>query len=317
MSNKPKSQKNDEDLTKRKNLTEIAIDDFKSNNPDLDYQKLTVEYPSTLKEVDLSKKEMANIPIHPVVLSVICGTIFGDASMKIQKSYKNARLQFRHSTRQTEWFMWKVLCILKEFTSENSIIFQNPDGKQLNTALKEGEILGKWHYQSLVDPKLTSLHKHISPHNIKTIARSWLNHMNNYFLMTLWLDDGSLSKGRQGVISCNSTPEKDARILAEYLTTVWGIKCTAHVVTSKITPTNPTPMEITIDTFDDLEKLMRIIAPIIPVKTMLYKVCLYKSNDPAFLQRWISELKSLVRPEWHVELDKHYDYLDKTIGQQN
>lgn len=297
-----------EDKEARKKFVDLIVNDFRSKYPNLDYNQLTAQNPLT--HVYLNAKELSQIGFHPIVLSVICGTVFGDTSLAIQQKYTNARLQCRHSTRQTEWFMWKTLCILKDFSNEKSITFQPADGFQLTALTQNGEILGKWHYQSLVDTKLTKLQAQICPNNKKTLARFWLNHMNNYFLMTLWLDDGSLSKSRQGVISCNSTPQKEAEILAEYISIVWGVKCSARIVPSKATKTNPTPMEIAIADFENLEKFIRIIAPIVPVKSMLYKVCLYKSKNPTFLKRWISDLKAIVRREWHDDIDKHYAYLD-------
>jgi len=41
---------------------------------------------------------------------------------------------------------------------------------------------------------------------------------------------------------------------------------------------------------------------------MLYKVCFYPESV-SLQQRWASQdLKKLVRPEWHDELDKIYSY---------
>ena len=52
---------------------------------------------------------------------------------------------------------------------------------------------------------------------------------------------------------------------------------------------------------------------IIPVKSMLYKVCLYPIKS-SHLQRWTSELKTLVRQEWHAEIDQIYsDIAQKKI----
>lgn len=302
------------DVAYREALVTQLCDIFCKENPDCNYNNLDSTVTNPLPHVQLENKAMGQIKIHPVVLNVLCGTIFGDSNLKVQKNYANARLQFRHSTRQTEWFMWKALCILKDFSSEKCIWFQHPDGFQFDTAIQEGETLGKLRYQSRVDSTLTAIWKIVCPGSKKTICRSWLNHMNNYFLMTLWLDDGSLSKGRQGVISCNSTSKNEANILACYITTVWGVKCNAVLVPTKITKTNPTPMAINIADFENLEKFIRIIAPIVPVKSMLYKVCLYKPNDPAFLQRWISELKNMVRAEWHSVIDERYVYLNAMLS---
>lgn len=293
--------------TNTRKLTTFCENEFKTNYPNLDVTALVPIYPLS-SDIDLSNKEMSKTGLNPITLSVICGTVFGDGNLAIQTGYKKARLQYRHSTRQTEWFMWKTLCPLSEFVTEKSIQFQAPDGKQRKTEAIGGETLGKWKVATLVSEKLTKLHQKICPSNKKTIARFWLNHMNNYFLMTLWLDDGSLSKGRQGVISCNSTPLAQAKILAEYITTVWGAKCRADIVKTKATATNAEPVQIVFVDLENLQKFLRIVAPIVPVKSMLYKVCLFP-DDREILERWTSELKQLVRADFHYEIDKYYAYL--------
>lgn len=291
----------------KKRIAELGINDFKRRYPDFDVTKLKAKGPANLEEVDLSQKEMAQLGINPVVLSIICGTVFGDSNLSIQCGYKNARIQNRHSTRQTDWFMWKALCGLSPFTEESSISFQLPDGEQIKSARLPGEVLGKWKLATRVSEQLTQLRNIIAPRNKKTIARSWLNHMNDYFLMTLWLDDGSLTNARQGVLCINNVPFDQAQVLATYLTNVWGIHCKAKVVESRKTVTLLKPVEITIDDQDNLEKLLKIIAPIIPVESMLYKVC-FCPLDSSRQQRWASELKTLVRKEWHDTIDKYLAY---------
>lgn len=288
----------------------MSVKEFKKNYPesDLEVNNLIPTYPISLEGVKLEQKKIAQIKLNPIIVSAVCGMVFGDASLVINACYVNARLQMRHSTRQTEWFMWKSLCILKEFTEDTSICFQKPDGFQRRTMAVGGETLGKWKVLTKVNPELTKLHSIICPQGKKTFQRFWLNHMNNYFLMVLWLDDGSLNGARQGVISLNSTPLDQAKVLVQYMLTVWDIKCEAKIVESKQTQTNKSPVAITISDLDNLEKLLRIIAPIVPVKSMLYKVCLYP-EDSSRLQRWTSELKTLVRSEWHDDLDKYYAYL--------
>jgi hypothetical protein len=290
-------------------MVELAIEQFKLAYPNCHYTNLIPTKPKKMENVNISQKEMAQIQLNSVLLSVLCGTTFGDATLNIPAKYKNARLQYRHSTRQTEWFMWKSLCIFGDFTTEQNlkkgICFQNPDGKQAASLPRAGELLGKWKFQSTADERLTAVCNILCPNNKKKLQRFWLNHMNNYFLMTLWLDDGSLLNGRQGVISCNSTPKDQAEILADYITKVWDVECDIHLVPSKRTKTNQEPYQLTIHNFENLEKLIRIIAPIVPVKEMLYKVCLYK-NDASFLQRWIPYLKSVVPTDWHDSIDSLY-----------
>jgi hypothetical protein len=291
----------------KKTITQLTIKDFKRRYSDLDVTKLIPKKPLSLENVNLERKEMTQLDINPVSLSTICGTVLGDSNLAIAKSYANARIQCRHSTRQTDWFMWKALCALKPFLEESSISFQLPDGKQRSSEKLPGEILGKWKFSTRVHEELTKLRNIIAPNNKKTVARSWLNHMNDYFLMALWLDDGSLSKGRQGVISVNEMPLAEAEILANYITNVWGVSCKVSIIKSKATNTNPEPVQIEISDQDNLEKFLRIIAPIVPVESMLYKVC-FCPLDSSRQQRWASELKTLIREEWHDTIEKYLAY---------
>lgn len=298
-------------------LTHFCVNEFEQNYPNLDVKKLTATFPASLQNVNISEKQMAQVALNEVTKSVICGTVFGDGNIAIQTGYANARIQYRHSTRSTEWFMWKTLCAFAQFTSENTIQFQKPDGFQRKTEAIGGETLGKWTVSTLVNDKLTEVHNILRPssgssekktYGPKEIKRSWLNHMSDYFLMTLWLDDGSLVDARQGVLATYAIPEKEVRVLAGYIDTVWGVKCAVVAHPSRVTSMNTPAYQINIKDLDNLQKFLRIIAPIVPVKSMLYKVCLYP-EDVEILKRWTSELKTLVRPEFHGEINKYYAYL--------
>lgn len=301
---------NTEKIEASRSFVSLLIKEFRATYPDLNVNSLTPTSPNSLKKVDLTQKKMAQIGLHPVVLSTVCGTTFGDSNLAVQKGYKNARLSYRHSTRQKDWFLWKTLCVFKEFASEEGVQFQLPDGFQVEAVVADGECLGKLKMSTNVDPKLTELRNIIAPNNVKTIERRWLNHMNDYFLMTLWLDDGGLTGGlgREGVLTTGAMPLEQVQLLADYLTTVWDISCDAREITTQPPMKNGRFLtRLFIKDQENLLKLLRIIAPIIPVKPMLYKVCFFPDNV-SLQQRWASELKQLVRPEWHDALDEIYFY---------
>ncbi len=130
--------------------------------------------------------------------------------------------------------------------------------------------------------------------------------------MTLWLDDGSLTNKPfllrkeqsagygQGYFCLNSTPKSELEIFIHYIKTVWKIDC-------KLEQLQGNQYRIAISDETNLYKLMQVIAPLIPVKSMLYKVCFYPINK-TLLERWTTEIKKLVREEWHDEIDKQYFY---------
>lgn len=318
-----KYNRNQERINNSRILVNLIVNEFKEKYPefidDLKIKESLLQKPPGLpNSLDLSQSRITKLNLNPLILSVLCGTVLGDASLSIQKGYINARFQYRHSTRQTEWFMWKTLGPLNCFVLHNpsgagsaladpgnnlnSIQFQIPDGHQEKSSPIGGECLGKLKVSSLTSTILTSLHQIISKNNKICIERHWLNHMNAYFLMTLWLDDGSLLNKRQGYFCLYSTPESELIILANYIKSVWHIDCTVQRVPSK-----KNSFHIAIKDQDNLYKLMQVIAPLIPVKTMLYKVCFYPTNQN-LLERWTTEIKTLVRNEWHQEIDKQYLY---------
>lgn len=290
-----------------KPISQLMIADFKKRYPDLDVKKLKATYPPSLSNVDLSNKDMSNIDLPDVTIGVLCGTVFGDSSLDCSSS--SPRIQFNHTTRQKDWAFWKCFCGLQGLVNDTSVSFRLPDGKQVRSGHLPGEVLGKLHVNTLRKESSTKLLNKLGAiKGKKEIQRSWLNHMNDYFLMTLWLDDGSLtSYSREGVFCVHSMKREEAQILADYLDVVWGIKCSVRVVNSRITETNKEPVEIAIADLNNLEKLLRIIAPIIPVESMIYKVCLCPI-DSSHQQRWASELKQLVREEWHNTIDTYMLY---------
>ena len=269
-------------------------------------------YPKALNNVDLSTKRMQQLSLEPITLSVLCGTSCSDSSLKINKGYANARFQLKHSTRQFTWFTWKCFVVLKDFTSQEGVCFSYPDGYQKQTTSLPGEILGKLKIASKADPKLTQLHEIISVENKVKLQRFWLNHMNNYFLMTIWLDDGSLYNGRQGVICFNSFSEKEKQIFREYLLNVWSIK--THLQdTGKIMKNGQANKRIAISDQDSLLKLLRLVAPVIPIREMLYKVCFVPDGNPSLLQRWKTELKALVRTEFKEYIEEYYSEINDKL----
>lgn len=286
--------------------------------------------PQDLRYVDLTLKKMYNVQaqIGAIPLSVLCGTVMGDGGLYrhaafdpdtnqwVNKSYQQIKCKypattkvgflFKHSTRQAEWFYWKSLGALGAFCPiDTSFAFLRPEGYQREAYVEPYEIYGKLLVQSIAYAQLIDIFDILYAKGRKCFERKWLNHMNNYFLMTLWLDDGSLMNKTQGTLCLNSTPLKELYVLRDYLQTVWGIKMHPTKVPSKATATNPDPHQLDFDRQVDLLNFLRIIAPIIPVKTMLYKVCFFH-HDLDCRQRWTASLKAMVRLEWHEYIDYYY-----------
>ena len=279
-----------------------------SSNPwkNQDYVLVPEMQPQTLVDVFLKNKQMAQIPIPPIQKSVICGTCVGDASLKINKNYKNARIQCRHSTTQADWFFWKYLICLKNYVNGfDSICFQPIDGKQ---PFKPNSLYGKLKVTTKASPDFTQIYDLITSQKKINLQRKWLNHMNNYFLMTLWLDDGSLYHKNQGVFCLDSIPFEQQKVLSVYLKSVWRIECVVKP-TGKIMSNGKPSYRLHFKDQTNLLNFFKIIAPIIPVKQMLYKIKFVPKNNLDLLQRWASDVVELVHPDFKTDLKLEYTTL--------
>jgi hypothetical protein len=304
------SQINWKDSESRKSYVEERKKAFLLEYPEsVNFNQKPVTKPASLENVNLSRKDVANLQLKPILVSAIFGAIMGDGSIGIAKGYVNARYQSRHSTRQEEWFFWKAIALFGGFISEKGLMISKPDGFQVKSAVFPNEVLGKYRIQTCISPILTNIHNIIVVGKEKTFQRFWLNHMDANFLMVLWLDDGSLVGQRQGIWSLEAYPKADLNLFANYLKTVWNVKCSVKAAKDRVTLTLPDPHMLEIVDLDNLERLLEIIAPLVPVKSMLYKVCLCPI-DSSHLLRWTSKLKTLVRKEWHADIDDIYSAIN-------
>jgi LAGLIDADG DNA endonuclease family protein len=230
-------------------------------------------------------------------LALIFGSLLGDGSLKLHPGYVNARFSFRHSSKQRAYFEWKAkLC--GEISGRQSVFEQPADGFSSNTKLR---------YQSMALPALTELYDLTHDKRQFRIQRRWLNRMTSLSLAIWWLDDGSLiSNSRRGVFCTDGFDEASVKLLARYLQVAWGIQTTVAPIHRVWKDKQYDQYRIWIRSSEELKKLLRIIAPHIEVKDMLYKVLvLYK--DPILQQRWISELAALTsfsEAEISAEIDK-------------
>jgi len=61
---------------------------------------------------------------------------------------------------------------------------------------------------------------------------------------------------------------------------------------------------------------LKLIAPIIPVKQMLYKIMFVPKNNLPLLQRWTSEVVDLVQTEFKDQLQQDYNRILRTYPTQ-
>jgi len=265
------------------------------------------KFPPNIQYLTKPSDKMAQLNIEEPQRSILCGTIIADGSLRIKPKYRNARIQNRHSTRQFTWFFWKWLVALERFvTGLSAISFQNPDGYQRRTKADTEEILGKLHLYTKAHPDLTKLHAILCINNKEFIDRSWLNHMSDYFLMCVWLDDGSLYHSYQGCICLDYSTKEEQQVFCDYLKDAWDIE--AYVANSReVLSDGRERHRIFIANQSSLLKILRIVAPKVPVEEMIYKVLFVPRNNPELLQRWASEIKELVQPEFRAYVENFYE----------
>jgi hypothetical protein len=246
-----------------------------------------------LKE-SLKHKKIQQIPLSDECKAILLGSILGDGSLKISKSYRNARFSMRHSVSQEAYFYWKVKK-LREISTDNAVHVQEPDGFSKKSKL---------HYQSRALISLTQLYEIVSADNKLKIQRRWLNHLTPLSLMIWWLDDGSIiGSGKKGVLCTDAFDLKSVQLLANYLAKVWKIHVRIGVIRRRRPDRNVPETEVYRLWFScsELKKFLKLILPSIPVSQMIYKtMVLYK--DPQLQQRWISEMKSAL-PQFEKEID--------------
>ena len=225
------------------------------------------------------------VPLSDRVKEIILGSLLGDMSLKRQKGYRYARLQFRHSEKDKAYFFWKANQ-LKEIALSKAVSLSGPDGFSKKN--------GKYRFASKACEPLDTLYEYTHKNNKLRIRRRWLNKMTPLSLAVWWCDDGSLvgEGSRKGVICTDGFDEKSVKLLVKYLRKVWGVKAKASPVTRERKGVPTKYWRIWFSSTEELKKFLRIIIPYIPVKEMLRKVImLYK--DSQHQQRWISEIIKL------------------------
>jgi predicted NodU family carbamoyl transferase len=250
------------------------------------------------KRPDLSRKRLSVISLSDQCKQVILGSLLGDGCLTIQKGYKNARMQIRHSILQEDYLRWKFE-VLSEIAPERLQV-QKPDGYSKNQKIG---------FISNAMSQLTEIHQVVCKTNKLNIKRSWLNHITELGLLIWWLDDGSIiGSGREGVLCTDGFDLPAIKILQNYLHKVWKINTKIGRLSRKRDDQRNYTKDIYYRLYlnnTELQKLFHLIMPFMKVSTMIKKMAL-KYKDTQSQQRWISEMKNSM-PTMHTAIDTFYD----------
>lgn len=269
-------------------------------------------------------KNLANATARGITLSrsevsFIIGTCLGDSSLQYSNpSNVNPRLSCAHSARQSEWLFWKAQILWQIINRTNdrpaTTSYQSPVGSHQENARPayDGEAFCRLRLQTPVSDCLRTIHNLMYEGRNKVILRTYLNYTDSNFLMALWLDDGSLNSGYQGMFSLVTFSLQELEIFCDWMEIAWDLSMTPGEIVENNTGSN-IPRGVVFSNQDELKNFLRIVAPLIPVKTMIYKVCWIAQNNTDATQRWKTELKGLIRKEWHSTIDLYYTLVDLSI----
>lgn len=224
------------------------------------------------------------------IIGALAGMTLGDANVYMRQ--KNACIRIDHSTKQTEYCLWKREIVEKVIHT------------RLNYWTHFNPVTNKEYYHirfaSLVHPVFTYLHSCFYPNNKKLITRSNLRMLSPLGLAIWYMDDGSMSWhkgmrgnfkiiiGRESIIAANSRTIEELETVKSYFKLYWDI--TVKIYKSQYRKGRQEyriVMNVT-----NFHRFFKLIEPFV-VKSMQYKVDLkYKWESGKALNNKIRSLES-------------------------
>ncbi|KAG0608867.1 hypothetical protein M758_8G139100 [Ceratodon purpureus] len=246
---------------------------------------------------NLAFKALNQTGLQESTKSVVLGSLLGDSTLHVAKGENDARLLFRISEADEEYFRWKAAA-LEEISSLNSV--------HLGAS-------NKFLFRSRAVDSLTKIYEVTHSGEELVIRKRWLSHFTPQSLAVWWCDAGSLvAGGRKGELCTDPFSEDRVLVLSKYLEDEWKVH--AHVGQLKSTNKDKSVKEAFIYrlTFrtEELKKFLRLVLPHIPVASMLRK-CLVVNHSQALQESWISEMKAAV-PHFATYIDEELLKIRKT-----
>lgn len=124
----------------------------------------------------------------------------------------------------------------------------------------------------------------------------------SYVLMCIWLNYGYFHEGDYGVIYIDYLSFEEQQTFCKYLKDTFDINTDLKDCTYRPEDRG----KIFLEQYD-LFKLIRLVAPIMPIKELLPKVCFVPSAKyRGELISWAGHLERLVRPEFKLYVQDFY-----------
>lgn len=227
---------------------------------------------------------------------VLFGTLLGDGSLKKQKNFKNARFQMKHSLKQKEWFDWKVKQ-LELLASFKCVFYQ----KEASSKTQPSKLYEKLRFQTRALLYLTKVYDSIYTNNVLDFTKPWVHKLKPIALMVWWLDDGSIMKSkRRGKLATQGFTLDQNKQLQALFKKKWNIDVSICSNYSKKAKKSYNYLQFNTS---NLKKLLKLIMPYIPIKSMVYKtLIIYK--DKKLQKDWISTMRKYYNPKLYTMLLK-------------
>lgn len=242
-----------------------------------------------------------NISLSQKTISIILGSILGNGSLKLDPGYSEARLNIIQSISQKSYFDYKVSAL----SEINKIDYKIIESKLENNNPK------KLYYNSSCLSELTEIYNLTYKKNKINILRKWTNLLSPLALCIWWLDKGIIINNTQGIICTDGFELEKIKILIRTLRINWKVESKIHVINKIYKGKNKIYYRIGINK-ENLENFLKIIIPNIPIEEMLYKGIIRNKNKE-LQQRWISEIKNLIKPEMREKYIKLTEEKDQRM----
>lgn len=195
---------------------------------------------------------------------VILGSLLGDMSISARSKKHNPYIQVGHTTKQTEYLMWKFN-ILKSLTTgrEPSV----SSWYQTDLGYKSGKkIYNSIHFQTRSLRCLVPIYDMVRSNGNKHVSTKWLNEIKDPIGIAVWyMDDGCLLSKFNAVFALGLRSPGEQFAIQDWMMATWDIE--THIYTQ----TNTKYKILSISSKSNLRKFRDLVEPYI-IPSMRYKI---------------------------------------------
>lgn len=199
---------------------------------------------------------------------VILGSLLGDMSISMGYGKRNPRLDILHSTKQTEYVMWKYDVLENLVGTKPSVISELTD-----FGSGYSKINYKMRFNTRLLPCLLPIYSLVRGDGNKYISKSWLDEIVDPIGLAVWyMDDGSSTDKYHISFALGLISPKECSVLQDWMLQKWDIN--SHIY--KIKCVMPKYLHsihsvLSIGLKSNLRKFKELVEPYI-ISSMRYKI---------------------------------------------